>query len=156
MVDVMGRRALLLFLVLGFGCSKEEPGCEKDAQCTSATTACTTGVCRDGSCLAQPVAEGTRLADQTPVKNKLCVQLKCDKAGRAVEVADGSKVPPQVACKQSSCDGTTPKTENILDGVPCESGNGTCRGGVCQPNGDSGPPPVDTGMAETEVDSASD
>lgn len=148
-------RALLVALVLCLGCSKEEPGCDRDAQCTSATTACTTGVCRDGACLGVPVAEGTRLADQSPVKEKFCVQLRCDKAGRAVEVSDGSKVPPQVACKQTSCDGTTLKTEDILDGVACESGNGACRAGVCQMNVETGPP-MDTGVAETEADSAMD
>jgi hypothetical protein len=156
----MKLHALVLFSLLSLSCSKEEePACTRDSQCASATTSCTIGLCKEGTCLAQPVAEGTRVADQSPVKDKFCVVLKCDKTGKAVEMADGSRVPSaQVACKKSFCEGTTLKTENIMDGVPCDSDKGTCRGGVCQPNtpGDTGPTPMDTGVMETDVDAATD
>lgn len=145
------------------GCSKaEEPDCERDGQCATANTACTRGLCRDGKCLAEALPEGTRPADQSSVKDKYCVELRCNKTGAPVEVALGSKVPAEIACKKNLCDGMTLKTESILDGVPCESGAGTCRGGVCKPNEDSGTPPTDTGTADTgdmmeaAVDAATD
>lgn len=153
-VRTLAASALLFgaLAALDVGCSKEEPQCEKDAQCTSANTACTRGVCREGVCHSDPLPERTLVPDQSPVKDKYCVELRCDKAGKAVEVPLGSKVPMTVIpCKKQECDGTTLKTTDVLDGVPCDSGNGTCRGGVCRPNEDSGPPPGDTGAMDSGV-----
>ncbi len=141
----------LLAALFVVGCaSKEEPQCTLNSQCTSATTACTKGVCREGSCAADPLPEGTVLADQSPVKDKYCVQLVCNKTGQPTEAALGSKTPPDaVQCKKHVCEGTTLKTETFLDGIPCESGNGSCRKGVCVSN-DAGPMP-DTGMPPMEA-----
>ena len=125
------------------GCSKEEePECTKNSQCTSATTGCTVGVCKEGTCVGQPVADGTRYPDQSSVATKWCVVLKC-KAGLPVETADGSKTPEAIECKKQTCDGTTLKVDNIGEGVGC-GGGGACRGGVCMPPIDSGTP-TDTG-----------
>lgn len=153
----MARRPLALAFVVSVfallaqvSCSKDEdPECSKDSDCKSATTGCTVGVCRDGKCAANPVADGTRVADQTPVKDKSCVALKC-KAGVAVEAADTSKTPAAIECKKQYCDGTNLKVENILDGVAC-AGGGACIGGVCKPPVDSGPP-TDTGTDTGSTD----
>ncbi len=145
------------------GCSADDADeCSKDGDCSSASTGCTVGVCRDGACAAQPVPDGTRLTDQSSVKDKPCVVLKC-KAGVPTETADGSKTPEPIACKKLSCDGTALKTDNIADGVPCEGG-GACRAGSCIAPVDSGPPadtgaPSDTGApadTATADDAASD
>lgn len=145
--------ALSLFalsLHVGMGCSKdEEPECSKDSQCTSATTGCTYGACKDGKCVAQPLADGTRAPDQSPVKDKWCVTLKC-KAGVPNEFPDGSKTPAPIECKQQTCNGTTLEVTDIRDGVGC-GGGGACRGGVCQPPIDSGTS-TDTGATDTGSD----
>lgn len=153
--------ASALLAALSLGCaSKEEPQCTRDSQCTSANTACTKGVCRDGSCAADPLPEGTVLADQTPVASKHCVQLVCNKTGQPTEAPLGSKTPEPIPCKSQTCEGTTLKTENFLDGIPCESGNGSCRMGVCVSNDagpvvDTGTPPVDADM-DAELEAATD
>lgn len=128
------------------GCGGDDAECGSDADCKSATTACTIGKCDGSKCVAQPIAEGTRLADQSAVKDKPCVVLKC-KAGLPTEMADGSKTGPDVACQKATCDGTTLKVTNIADGVPCEGG-GACGGGKCLPPADAGPKP-DTGAGDT-------
>lgn len=156
----MTLRTLAAFALLGalsLGCSKEEdPQCTRDLQCASANTACTKGACRGGVCNADPLPEGTLLADQSPVAAKHCVKLVCNKTGQAVEAADGSKVPTAVVpCKKQECEGTTLKTLTVMDGVSCDLDKGTCRGGICQSN-DAGPI-TDTGSADTgEMDAASD
>jgi hypothetical protein len=140
--------ALVTFGLLGYaavpGCSSDEPAeCSKDSDCKAASTGCTIGVCQATKCVGKPIADGTRVADQTPVKDKWCVVLKC-KAGVATETADGSKTPADVpACQKAECDGTTLKTVKIADGVPCEGG-GACLGGKCELPADTGPRP-DTG-----------
>lgn len=141
---------LLTVAVLGWagaqGCaSDEEPKCQADTDCTSATTQCTVGVCREGKCVAQPVPDGTRLDKQPSIAEKPCVTLRC-KAGKVDEAADGSRTPEPIECKKHVCEGTTLTTVNILDGVPC-AGGGACRGGVCLPPGDAGP--TDTGATDT-------
>jgi hypothetical protein len=149
--------ASALLSVMLVGCSKEEePQCERDSQCASATTACTKGVCRGGVCNADPLPEGTRLTDQSPVKDKFCVKLVCNKTGQAVEAEDGSKVPSEIIpCKKQQCEGTSLKTIAVMDGVSCDLDKGTCRAGVCQSN-DAGPV-VDTGTPEVgEMDTGSD
>ncbi|MBI2388754.1 MAG: hypothetical protein HYV09_03975 [Deltaproteobacteria bacterium] len=131
------------------GCaSDEEPSCQADTDCVSATTPCTVGVCRESKCVAQPVADGTRLKDQPPIAEKPCILLRC-KAGKVEETADGSRTPDFIECKKHICEGTTLTTVNILDGVAC-AGGGACRGGVCLPPADSGP--GDTGSTDTGGD----
>jgi hypothetical protein len=136
------------------GCSSDdEPECSSDRNCSSATTACTKGVCNGGKCEAQPVADGTRVADQSSVAGKPCVKLEC-KAGRATEVNDSTKTPPEVACQKQTCENMAPKVENVLDGVPCMSSMGACQGGMCVLS-DSGPIGMpDTAPTETSVDDA--
>lgn len=153
---------LLAYGAVGQGCSSEPSECTKDSECTSATTGCTVGVCKDSKCNAQPVADGTRYSDQSSVKDKPCVVLKC-KGGVATEFPDGSKTGPDLVCQKASCDNLTLKITNIMDGVPCEGG-GACGGGKCLPPVDAGPKvdtgaPVDTGAADdtgTTDDAAAD
>jgi hypothetical protein len=159
--------ASLLAIALGgfalhMGCSDPEPECERDGQCTSATTNCTKGVCAGGKCEAQPVADGTRVTDQSSVKDKYCVKLEC-KAGRPTEVADNSKIKPDVPCQRQTCEAMVAKTENVLDGVPCNSSMGACQGGMCiaSDSGSIGPDtaPMDTSSEvsdDAESDAASD
>jgi hypothetical protein len=132
-------------LALHVGCSSDpEPECTSNSGCKSATTVCTLGVCKDGKCEAQPVADGTRVADQTAVQGKYCVKLEC-RAGKPTEVNDTTKLPPTIACQQQECVDMAPKVTVLGDGVPCESSMGTCQGGMCVLN-DSGPiGPTDTG-----------
>ncbi len=134
------------------GCSSDdEPECTRDSNCSSATTGCTRGVCKDGKCEAQPVADGTRVADQSPVQGKFCVKLEC-KAGKATEVNDTTKTPPEVPCQKQVCENMASKPELVGDGVPCMSSMGSCQAGMCVLNPESGP----IGMPDTSGSEAGD
>lgn len=151
--------SLALIAVSGFalhiGCSSEpEPECTRNSNCTSATTPCTIGVCQDGKCQAQPVTDGTRVADQTPVKDKYCVKLEC-RAGKPTEAPDNSKTPPEVPCQKQVCENMQAKPEQVMDGVPCASSMGTCQAGVCVLN-DSGPIGPKDGSGDTDTTEVGD
>lgn len=134
--------SVALIAVAGFavhiGCSSDpEPECTRNSNCVSANTDCTTGVCKDGKCQAEPVADGTRVADQSSVKSEFCVKLECQ-GGKPTKVNDTSKTPPEVPCQKQVCENMQAKTEQVMDGVPCASSMGTCQSGACVLN-DSGP-----------------
>jgi hypothetical protein len=121
-------------------------------------------VCKEGKCSAEALPDTTRVDDQSAVAGKFCVKMGCV-AGKLTEVANPTKTPDPVECQTQSCEGTSPKSTPIMDGVPCRLGGGTCQGGVCVLNPDTGPiGPKDTGMDETgdadmgdtEMDAATD
>jgi len=156
--------AALGAFALHVGCSKDdEPECTRSSACVSGNTTCTVGVCVEQKCVTQPRPDGTKVTDQTPVRDKLCTKLEC-KAGKAVEAADVSKTGEPVECNTLTCEGTTLKTSPIMDGVPCRSSSGTCQGGKCILIPDSGPigpkdgstDADDDATADTETDAAAD
>ncbi len=120
-------------------------GCvNKQKDCSALSDACNDGVCKDGTCVKVPKANGTTCDDKD-----LCTEGDVCKDGACV----GTPVvcTPLDQCHvKGTCDPTTGKCSNpnAPDNTPCDDDDlcttgDTCQGGECKGDAVVCPPPAD-------------